>query len=616
MYFESILPLTTTHLPQTILSLPGQRINQIAAPLDHVCFLCSAMAPVKLAEYLFTRLRQLGVESVHGVPGDFNLTMLDHVEPAGLNWVGNANELNAAYAADGYSRIMGLGAIVTTFGVGELSAINAIAGAYAELAPVVHIVGTPARQTQEARTLMHHTLNDGEYRRFSQMHAQVTVAQTRLWDPLTSAQQVDDALAKCLLHCRPVYIELPVDMVDALVSAERLQTPIFVPEPEPTANLDEVLAKIISKLEAARQPIIYVDGESRPLRIVDAVQQFVSTTKWPTLTSPFGKGLVDETEANFVGVYQGQWGAKAVHDFVKESDLALCFGPHYSGTNTYMWNSIPQSKEAIEFTTSGIKIGSELYRDVSAKLVLARLLKELDVSKIKSYNPFPALPKYELLAPSAAPGDDIIKQDKVWKILANLIQPGDIVMGETGTPGFGVREMPMQKHCRVFSHVTWLSIGYMLPAAQGAALAQKELIASSKWHGIKKAKTILFIGDGSFQMTAQEMSTMIKHGLDIVIVLINNDGYSIERFIHGRKQGYNDVARWRYLEAPSFFGAPKDTYTASAKTWAELKTILGNDEVNNTRGLSMIEVVMEREDAPPGQLQKVLDMQIAREPKN
>lgn len=574
------------------------------------------MAPVKLAHYLFTRLRQLGVESVHGVPGDFNLTMLDHVEPAGLNWVGNANELNAAYAADGYSRIKGLGAIVTTFGVGELSAINAIAGAYAEFAPVVHIVGIPSRQIQEERIRVHHTLNDGEFKRFAQMHAQVTIAQTRLWDPLTSAEQVDNILVQCLLHCRPVYLELPVDMVDAFVSGDRLKTPIVIPEPQPTYNLDDVVFKIISKIEAAKRPVVYMDGESRPLRIVEEVQQFVSRTKWPTIASPFGKGLLDETEPNFLGVYQGKFGAKAVHDFVTETDLALCFGPHYSGTNTYMWNSIPQSKETIEFSTSGVKIGPEFYRDVSSKLVLSRLLKELNMSKITAYSSVPELPRYELLAASSTPADDIITQDKVWKVLGNLIQPGDIVMGETGTPGFGVREMPMQRHCRVFSHVTWLSIGYMLPAAQGAALAQKELIAASKWHNISTAKTILFIGDGSFQMTVQEMSTMIKHNLDVVIVLINNDGYSIERFIHGRKQGYNDVASWRYLEAPSFFGAPKDTYTASAKTWSELSTILERYKTEDTKGLSMFEVIMEREDAPVGQLQKVLEMQIERELKN
>ncbi|KAG6000856.1 hypothetical protein E4U21_004942 [Claviceps maximensis] len=575
------------------------------------------MAPVKLAEYLFTRLRQLGVDSIHGVPGDFNLTMLDHVEPAGLNWVGNANELNAAYAADGYARIKGLGAVVTTFGVGELSAINAIAGAYAEFAPVVHVVGIPSRQMQEARTLVHHTLNDGEFQRFSQMAAQVTIAQTRLWDPATSAQQVDDILATCLLRCRPVYIELPVDMVDAFVCVGRLQTPIQVLEPDVPLTLETVLSKVLDKMENATQPIIYVDGESRPLRILDALQQIVSITKWPTFTSPFGKGLIEETDQNFHGVYQGRWGHEAVHDFVNGADLVLCFGPHFSGTNTYMWSSIPQGGEMISFTTTGVKIGDEHHRDIPARLIVSRLAQALEArkSKIKSYNPYPDVPKYELLDASLPPGDDMIKQDKVWRVLGNLIRPGDIVMGETGTPGFGVREMPLQKHCRAFSHVTWLSIGYMLPAAQGAALAQKELIAASQWHDMGKAKTILFIGDGSFQMTAQEMSTMIKHNLDVLIVLINNDGYAIERFIHGRKQSYNDVARWRYLEAPSFFGAPKETFTASASTWAELRKILDNDKVCNTRGLSMIEVVMEREDAPRGLLQNVLDQQIEREGK-
>ncbi|KAG5926532.1 hypothetical protein E4U42_003182 [Claviceps africana] len=571
------------------------------------------MARIKLAEYLFARLRQLGVDSVHGVPGDFNLTMLDHVEPAGLTWVGNANELNAAYAADGYARIKGLGAVVTTFGVGELSAINAIAGAYAEFAPVVHVVGSPARQVQEARTLVHHTFADGEFQRFARMAAEVTIAQTRLWDAATSAQQVDDVLSACLLRCRPVYIELPVDMVDALVSGERLRTPIRIPEPEAPPALEQVLSLVLGKIETARQPIIYVDGESRSLRILDSLQQIVSTTKWPTFTSGFGKGLVDETHPNYHGVYQGKFGDKTVHDFVNGADLVLCFGPHFSGTNTHMWSSIPDKGEMISFTTTGVKIGTENHRDIPAALFLSRLVQALDVSTTKSYDPYPDIPRYELLDASSLPGADIITQEKVWRVLGNLIRPGDIVMGETGTPGYGVREMPLKKHCRLFTPVTWLSIGYMLPAAQGAALAQKELIAASQWHGIDKAKTILFIGDGSFQMTAQEMATIIRHGLDVLVVLINNDGYAIERFIHGRKQKYNDVARWRYLEAPGFFGAPRDTFTASAGTWAELKAVLDHDKVHDTKGLSMVEVVMEREDAPRGQLRGVLNQQIKKE---
>src|SRR4051794_27575791 len=155
---------------------------------------------ITLAEYLFIRLRQLGVGAIHGVPGDYNLTLLDYVEPTGLLWVGNANELNAGYAADGYARIKGVGALVTTFGVGELSAINAIAGAFTERAAVVHIVGTPPRASQDGRLKIHHTFNDGEYRRFGLMAAQVTVAQANLRDPRTCPEQIDEVLRQCLIH--------------------------------------------------------------------------------------------------------------------------------------------------------------------------------------------------------------------------------------------------------------------------------------------------------------------------------------------------------------------------------------------------------------------------------
>lgn len=114
--------------------------------------------PVDVAEYLFRRLHQVGIRAVHGVPGDYNLVALDYLPKAGLKWVGNVNELNAGYAADGYARVKGISAIITTFGVGELSAINAIAGAFSEYVPVVHIVGTPSTISQRDGMLLHHTL--------------------------------------------------------------------------------------------------------------------------------------------------------------------------------------------------------------------------------------------------------------------------------------------------------------------------------------------------------------------------------------------------------------------------------------------------------------------------
>ena len=181
---------------------------------------------IDLAEYLFRRLHQLGVRGIHGVPGDYNLTALDYVAPAGLEWVGNCNELNAGYAADGYARVKGIGAVVTAFGVGELSAINAIGGAYAEMAPVVHIVGTPPTSIQNSGACMHHSLGDGNFRVFAEMAAKVTVAQANLTSAQTAPSEIDRVLRQCLLQSRPVYIELPTDLVSEKIPASLLSTPI------------------------------------------------------------------------------------------------------------------------------------------------------------------------------------------------------------------------------------------------------------------------------------------------------------------------------------------------------------------------------------------------------
>ncbi|KAJ4154450.1 hypothetical protein NW754_001399 [Fusarium falciforme] len=188
------------------------------------------MAPtIELTIYLFIRLRQLGIKKVHGLQGDYNLTLLDYVEPSGLEWSGNCNELNAGYASDGYARVKGVGALITTFGVGELSAVNAIAGSYAELVPVIHIVGTPSRADQKRRALVHHTMNDGNFDGFSQMYTHVTVAQVSLWDTRTSPTQIGTVLEQCLVQSRPVCIQVPADMVAAQVSSARLDMIISSP---------------------------------------------------------------------------------------------------------------------------------------------------------------------------------------------------------------------------------------------------------------------------------------------------------------------------------------------------------------------------------------------------
>lgn len=514
----------------------------------------SDTSTTELATYLFTRLRQLGIDSIFGVPRDYNLRLLDYVVPSGLQWIGNANELNAAYAADGYARIKGIAAIVTTFGVGELSAVNAIAGSYAEFAPVIHIVGTPSREKQSSRARVHHTFNDGDYKRFSQIYENVTAAQTSLWDVSTLTDQIYWALQQCLLHQRPVYIQVPDDLVQTRIPADGLANPISMPSLGflEDDKLTGFCLDIVEKLCLADRPLILVDGETRPLSISSDVQSFIDMTGWPTWTTPFGKGLVDETGSTFHGVYRGKFDSAAVQNIFEKADLIVNFGPHHSSSNTYGFSAVPRPEVTISFTMAGVQVFNNTAPDIPSKLVLRKLLECIDASRLKANTISSHLPRDFTLSFSDQDLSSPITQDKLWRLIAPMLRPGDIVLGETGTAGYGVREMPLPPAARVFTPVTWLSIGYMLPAALGAAKAQEEMRASSS-HQV--ARTILLIGDGSFQMTAQELSTIIRQELDVIVFLINNNGYTIERAIHGRRQGYNDIAGWRYLEAPSFFGA-------------------------------------------------------------
>ncbi|KAL4902094.1 hypothetical protein BDW74DRAFT_159005 [Aspergillus multicolor] len=564
-----------------------------------------------LAEYLFKRLHQLGVDSIFGLPGDYNLQLLDYVAPSRLHWIGSCNELNAGYAADGYSRVKGIGALVTTFGVGELSAVNAIAGAYAERAPVVHIVGTPVRQSQESRALIHHTFNDGEYERFDRMQEHITVAQTILTDHRSAPAEIDRVLQQCLLHSRPVRIAIPLDMVSLRVPKLALQHRLTAPLPcrQPHAE-DKAMKAILDRMYSAKKPVIILDGEVRSAKIVDEVEHIIKSTGWPTFTSGFGKSLIDENLPNVYGVF-----TPAHKEFVDSSDLILCFGPHFSNTNSFLYQTLPRQDTTIYIHPTSVQFGSEIIRDLPANYFLPQLIGHLEMEKLTTYDPDLTHPKS--IAPPDVNATELVSQTGgFWHRMSSFFCEGDIILAETGTAAYGANQFRLPPKTHLFKAVTWLSIGYMLPATLGASQAQHDLIARSEYHDLLEARSILFIGDGSFQLTAQELATIIHRKLNVIIFLINNDGYTIERAIHGRNQRYNDITPWRYLKGPEFFGAPTEgeyaAHTWEVRTWGDLDKALTDERMVNGKGVRMVEVFMERLDVPPP-LDGVLSMQLARE---
>ncbi|KAK3384762.1 thiamine diphosphate-binding protein [Podospora didyma] len=544
--------------------------------------------PVPVAEYLFKRLHEVGIRSVHGLPGDFNLRALDFLPEAGLKWVGSVNELNAAYAADGYARAKGISALITTFGVGELSAMNGMAGAYSEHIPVVHIVGCPSTISQRNGMLLHHTLGNGDFNVFANMSSQISCDVARLNKPAEIADQIDHALRECWTRSRPVYIMLPTDMVEKKVEGQRLGTPIDLSELENDVEREDYVVDVVLRyLHAAQRPIILVDACAIRHRVLSEVQDLVKKTKLPVFVTPMGKGAVNENEPTYGGVYAGSGSNPEVAAQVEAADLVLSIGSLKSDFNTSGFSYRTSQLNTIDFHSTYCAVRFSEYPGVMMRGVLRKVVERVDLSKLSP----PLIPKVINEVAKNRDSFTDITQAWFWPRLGEYLKEGDIVVTETGTSNFGIWETKFPPGVTGVTQIFWGSIGWSVGAAQGAALGARDM-------GIDR-RTILMVGDGSFQLTCQEVSTMLRHRLKVTIFLINNDGFTIERWIHGLEEEYNDIVMWNYTQIPNAFGATDKQFKKFVlKTKDEVDKLLTDKAFIEGDGLQFVELRMPKLDAP------------------
>lgn len=531
-----------------------------------------------VGDYLLTRLAQIGVRHVFGVPGDYNLAFLDHViDSAELTWVGTANELNAAYAADGYGRVNGVAALITTFGVGELSAINGIAGAYAEHVPVIHIVGAPPTSARRAGALVHHTLGDGDYLHFARAYAEVTEAQAYLGTDDALAE-IDRVLATGLRERRPVYVVLPTDV--AAVPAEMPAGPLVVREPETSEHaLKEFTLAARTMLSGAETSAVLADFLADRFGLRCGLANLVGAGRIPHATLSMGKGLFDESNPDFVGTYAGSASAKPVRAAVENADVLITVGVRFTDTTTSGFSHQVSPQRTIDIQPFGARIGRHEFAPLlmsEAVTALTGVVQELGRSwagnKISQQEP-----------DSPRDGGSRLRQAQLWSAIGRFLRQGDILVAEQGTSFFGAQDVRLPSGVTFIGQPLWGSIGYTLPATLGAQLAAPE------------RRTILLIGDGSAQLTAQEIGTMLREACNPVIVVVNNDGYTVERAIHGATRRYNDIARWNWSLLPAAMGDGAAT-TARVGTLTELTAAL--DRVADPTGLELIEAVLPVMDVP------------------
>ncbi|KAL9128367.1 MAG: hypothetical protein Q9217_002946 [Psora testacea] len=544
--------------------------------------------PVDVAEYLFSRLYQVGVRGVHGVPGDYNLVALDYIPKNGLYWVGNCNELNAGYAADGYARVKGISAVVTTFGVGELSLINAIAGGYSEYVPIIHIVGTPSTVSQKDGMLLHHTLGNGNFEVFADMSRNISCAMAKLNDPHEAATLIDNAIRECWVKSRPVYITLPTDMVQKKVEGDRLRKPLDLGFPANEEEREDYVVDVVLKyLHEARSPVILVDACAIRHRVLDEVHDLVEKSGMPTFVAPMGKGAINETLPNYGGVYAGNGSNAGVADRVESADLVLSIGAIKSDFNTTGFTYRISQLKTIDFHSEYMRVRYSEYPGVRMQGVLRKVTAKMGKPSIQ---PGPSHGNIISEKDRAMSNKEVISHDWLWPRVGQWLKPDDIVVTETGTANFGIWETKFPKGVTALSQVLWGSIGWSVGSCQGAALAAKET---------GDRRTILFVGDGSFELTAQEVSTMIRNDLKPIIFVICNNGYTIERYIHGMEASYNDIQEWNYRDLVGVFGADsKNSRTYQVKTKQEAEDLFQNKEFCSASCLQLVELYMLKEDAP------------------
>ncbi|CAM3955994.1 alpha-keto acid decarboxylase family protein [Bacillus luti] len=537
-----------------------------------------------VSTYLLDRLRELGIEHIFGVPGDYNLAFLDDVlAHKNIEWIGNCNELNAAYAADGYARIKGIAALITTFGVGELSAINGVAGSYAENVPIIKITGTPPTTVMENGALVHHTLGDGKFDHFSNMYREITVAQSKL-TPEHAAEEIDRVLRACWHEKRPVHIQLPIDVYNKPINkpTEPILHKTILSNIE---TLDKMLLHATSKINSAKKPVILADFEVARFHTEEYMHQFVEKTGFPIATLSMGKGIFPEKHPQFIGIYTGDVSSPYLRKRIDESDCIISIGVKLTDTITGGFTQGFTKEQVIEIHPYTVKIIDKTYGPVVMKDVLEQLsdLIEHRIEETLEIKPFTSesLSMTEEFNPKA----QMVTQKRFWQQIYHFLQENDVLIAEQGTPFFGSSAIPLPNNTTYVAQPLWGSIGYTLPALLGTQLANLS------------RRNILIIGDGSFQLTVQELSTILRQNLKPIIFLINNNGYTVERAIHGQNQSYNDIQMWDYTELANVFGTEEKSQTFKVENEIELVEALTKINFNMNR-LIFVEVVISQGDQP------------------
>lgn len=536
---------------------------------------------VTVGAYLTKRLEQLGLKHYFAIPGDFNLTLLDEMLFNNkVKMINCCNELNAGYAADGYARVHGMAALVVTYSVGGLSAINAITGAYGEDLPIIVISGGPNTDSEIKDQILHHTTATDDYKYVQKMYAHVTVKSIIIEHVSRAACQIDEALLTAVQTRKPVYLEIACNISASLISPPQDLDFSFCAKSDPT-SLKAAVTHVANFLNKAQKPILVGGVKLRAFGAKDAFKELADACGYAVACMPNAKGFFSEQHPSYIGTYWGSVSSPGCGEIVESCDAYLFAGPLFSDYTTVGYSTLINSKKLVDVSPGCVKVEGVSYHNIALDEFLKALAAKLKKNKT-------SLVAYNRIKGEAPPEEKSHKKQmpittrRLFIRIQEMLNARSLVIAETGDSWFNATKLKLPEGARFEIQMQYGSIGWSVGAALGAGLAVKET-----------ERVIALIGDGSFQMTAQEVSTMIRYNVPIILFLINNGSYSIEVQIHDNI--YNEIKNWRYAELIDVFNA-EDGKGWGCRVKTEKELVAAIEKAKKHRSLSLIEVMINRDD--------------------
>ncbi len=503
-----------------------------------------------ISGYLIQRLHGFGVQHVFGIPGDYALGLFRDLNCSKLQVVNTCDEQGAGFAADAYARIRGMGAVCVTYCVGGLKVANTTAEAFAEKSPVVVISGSPGTNERLKSPLLHHKVRDFDTQ--LKVYEQFTVASTVLNDPQTACREIDRVLNAAMRYKRPVYMEVPRDMVSVTVSPDHL--PKSTPGSSNNNALIEALHEAKEIINTSKKPVIIAGIELHRFGLQDDLLRFIESTHIPVASTLLSKSVISENHQLYLGVYCADIGREEVMKYVESSDCLILLGTFMTDINLGMFSAHLDQGRSIYVTSEKISIHYHTYEDIYMEDFIKGFLKA-DIC-CREMTDIPHPPPIQPISPVSGKA---ITLQYLYQRLNSFLDDNTVVIADIGNAMFSAIDMAIHSETEFLSPAYYASLGFAVPASIGVQMANPEL------------RPLVLVGDGAFQMTGMELSTIARFNLNPIVVVLNNRGYGTERpMLDGP---FNDILLWNYSRIPEILGTGMGF---DIKTEDQLEEVLQN----------------------------------------